>query len=342
MGQGLTPRGAPARYAGGLQEIGPRVWAWLAPNGSWGEANAGLVVGDGASLLVDTLWDELLAGEMLAAMAPLLDGAPVGAVVNTHADGDHWWGNAVVPPEAEIITGERSRRAMDHEVPAELARIARLTGRAGRLPGRAGEFARYMHDMLGPFAFAGVRRRLPDRTFAGETTIEVGGRAARLIEVGPAHTVGDLVVHVRDAGVVFAADVLWGGSTPVMWAGPVDHWLAALDTLLSLDAAVYVPGHGPAGGREQIERVREYWRWLDAEVRERHALGRTPLAAAREIAGLPGLRPWLGWECPERIVINVATMYRNLDDEPVLTSPVARARLFWGVAGLAGELRARS
>jgi hypothetical protein len=44
----------PARYGGGLAEVGPGVHAWLQPNGLLGESNAALVVGDGASLLIDT------------------------------------------------------------------------------------------------------------------------------------------------------------------------------------------------------------------------------------------------------------------------------------------------
>jgi cyclase len=45
------------RFEGGLTEVGPGLYAWLQPNGLFGESNAGLVVADGASLLVDTLWD---------------------------------------------------------------------------------------------------------------------------------------------------------------------------------------------------------------------------------------------------------------------------------------------
>jgi cyclase len=49
-----TPLGKPARFSAGLQEIGEGVFAWLQPNGEWGESNAGVVVGDGEALLVDT------------------------------------------------------------------------------------------------------------------------------------------------------------------------------------------------------------------------------------------------------------------------------------------------
>jgi hypothetical protein len=54
-----TLGGAPARFPGGLREVAPRTWAWLQPNGGLGESNAGLICGDGASLLVDTLWEAM-------------------------------------------------------------------------------------------------------------------------------------------------------------------------------------------------------------------------------------------------------------------------------------------
>ena len=63
--------GEPASFEGGLHEVAPRTFAWLQPNGDLGESNAGLVVGDGASLLVDTLWDVRLTARMLNAMAPI-------------------------------------------------------------------------------------------------------------------------------------------------------------------------------------------------------------------------------------------------------------------------------
>ena len=76
--------------------------AWLQPNGALGESNACLVVGDGASLLVDTLWDPPLTRRMLAAMAPLTADAPIATLVNSHSDGDHWWGNQELAG-AEIV-----------------------------------------------------------------------------------------------------------------------------------------------------------------------------------------------------------------------------------------------
>jgi glyoxylase-like metal-dependent hydrolase (beta-lactamase superfamily II) len=52
------------------------------------------VLGDGASLLVDTLFDLKLTAAMLDAMAPVRAAAPISTVVNTHANGDHCYGTS--------------------------------------------------------------------------------------------------------------------------------------------------------------------------------------------------------------------------------------------------------
>ncbi len=244
----VTLHGKPARFDGGLREVGDGCWAWLQPDGGWGEVNAGLVVGDGASAVVDTLWDQPRARQMLAAMEPHTRQAPIALAVNTHSDGDHWWGNAELPAKAEIVTSRASLETMREETPpAGMARLRSLARMVRRAPGGAGAMGRYVSAMLKPFDFEHVELRFPERVFAGQRSETVGGRELRLVEVGPAHTPGDLIVHVPDAGVVFAADILFVGVTPVMWAGPLANWLRALDLLLELDADIFVPGHGPVG-----------------------------------------------------------------------------------------------
>jgi cyclase len=339
----LPLTGRPSRFDGGLREVGPGTFAWVQPNGAWGEANAGLVLGSGSSLLVDTLWDETLARAMLESMAGHVRDAPLGVVVNTHSDGDHWWGNGVVPASAEIITSARSRNAMDREAaPSELARTAWLTGRGARVPGPIGALAAYVSEMLRPFDFGNVRPRFPDRTFSRQETLDVGGRTVRLLEVGPAHTPGDSIVHVPDVAVVFAADVLFVDATPVMWFGPLEGWLKAIETLLSLDAAVYVPGHGPPGDQGAVLELRDYLSWLDVAAREHHAAGRTPLDAARAMTRSSEFARWRGWECPERVVITITTIYRGLDGQgPIGVSPLSRTPIFSEVATLRRELSGR-
>ena len=106
-----------ARFEGGPVEVAPGVHAWLQPNGLLGESNACLVSGDGASLLVDTLWDPPLTRRMLAAMAPLTGQAPIATLVNSHSDGDHWWGNQELTG-AEIVATEAAAAVMAEQSPA--------------------------------------------------------------------------------------------------------------------------------------------------------------------------------------------------------------------------------
>jgi cyclase len=307
-----------ARFAGGLREVAPGVHAWLQPNGSWGESNAALVAGDGASLLVDTLWDVRLTARMLEAMRPLVQRAPITTLVNTHSDGDHWWGNQVVA-DAEIVTTEAAAQVMAQQSPHEMERFGRV-GAALRLAGRvpvpyprrddAVTIGRFVGEVLGPFHYRDVRPTRPSRSFRGELALEVGGREVRLLEVGPAHTPGDLVVHVPDARTVIAADILFIGVTPVMWTGPVERWLAALERLVDSGAQTFVPGHGPVCGVAEIERLADYWRWLEAAARRRLAGGASAGAVARELVlgDEIAARGFTAWLDPERAVISVRTI----------------------------------
>ena len=84
-------------FTRGLHELGNGCFAFLQPDGGWGWSNAGLVTDAGASLLVDTLFDLALTREMLAAMRRATPAAErIGTLVNTHANGDHCYGNSCV------------------------------------------------------------------------------------------------------------------------------------------------------------------------------------------------------------------------------------------------------
>ena len=216
-----NPRGS---YSKGLHELGDGCFAYLQPDGSWGWSNAGLVVGDGASLLVDTLFDLRLTAEMLEAMSPVTTVAPIATLVNTHANGDHCYGNELVDG-AEIISSAATAHEMTEVPPAMLAALNRAEGDVGAL----------FRHFFGAFEFDGIEVRMPSRTFEGRLEVEVGGRLVELIEVGPAHTRGDTLAHVPDARTVYTGDILFIGGTPIVWAGPLSNWVAACDLMLGMD-----------------------------------------------------------------------------------------------------------
>lgn len=314
VGQAMSERtlhGEPARYAGGLHEVARCTYAWLQPNGGLGESNAGLVVGEGESLLVDTLWDLRLTRRMLAAMAPRTAGAPIRRLVMTHGDGDHCWGNQCLREDVEIVATRAGAEDMLGEDPRALRALSVLGRRIGPLArrrvllpgsGKVAGLAAFA-GLLAPFEFAGITLHPPTRTFEGVLELEVGGRRVELIEVGPAHTPGDLIVHVPDVRTVFAADLMFVGCHPIMWVGPVENWIAGLDRIAALEPEIVVPGHGPVTDLEGVAAMRRYW-----EVVARAARDGLP---AREIAALPELAAYAGWDGPERLVVNAAMIARS-------------------------------
>ena len=286
-------------YEKGLHEVADHVWAYLQPDGGWGWSNAGLVVDGESSLLVDTLFDLRLTAEMLEAMRPMTGRRSIGTVVNTHANGDHCFGNALLAG-ADIVASARCAEEMEQLPPSTLAAMMR----AASTLGEAGAF---VSRIFAPFHFDDIPLTLPTATFDGQLELQVGERAVRLIEVGPAHTAGDVVAHLPAEGVVFTGDILFHGGHPIVWAGPVSNWIAACDRVLELKPTVVVPGHGPLATTAAVLDLKHYFEFLTAEARPRFEAGMTPLEAARDM----DLGPYAGWSEAERLVANVHALYRD-------------------------------
>src|SRR4051794_13420747 len=287
-------------YTRGLHELGDGLHAYLQPDGGWGWSNAGLITAEGTSLLVDTLFDLRLTREMLEAMRPLTDRHPIDAAMNTHGNGDHCFGNQLLPASAPIY-GTPGAVALMQETPPAL-----LNGMMENADALGPEFAEFVRSRFGPFQFADIEVRVPDQTFEGELSIRVGDREVRFLELGPAHTEGDAIAYVPDAGVAFTGDLLFIGGTPIAWVGPFSNWLAACDALLELDARVLVPGHGPVTDAGGVRDVARYLRFVRAEAAARFEAGMDVEQAAADI----DLSDFSGWGDPERIVVNVDTVYR--------------------------------
>ena len=316
-------------YTRGLHDIGNGVFAYLQPDGGWGWSNAGLVASGGESLLVDTLFDLDLTAGMLAEMRRASAAAEaIDTVVNTHANGDHCWGNQLVA-NAEIVASRRAAEEMHELPPQKMAALmkaasgAALLGAAGRALGRAlgalglakvsnliaaGPF---VDRIFGGFTFSGIELVPPNRTFENRLTLRVGDKTVELIEVGPAHTRGDIMVYLPEERVLFAGDVLFIGGHPILWQGPAGNWIRALDRILEMDPEVIVPGHGPITDKRGVARLRDYFVALQAAVKQRFDAGMGPVEAAREVE----LEGFDDWGDPERLAVNVDTLYRELRGE---------------------------
>ena len=309
-------------YTRGLHDLGNSVYAYLQPDGSWGWSNAGIVTGGAASLLIDTLFDLKLTQEMLDTMRRSIPAAAhIDMLVNTHANGDHCYGNELVAG-AQIIASARTAGEMVTGVsPGQMAALLKMAPAMGQL----GEF---MGRIFSPFEFDNITLTLPDKTFEGKLTLQVGDRTVELLEVGPAHTLGDTLVYIPADRVIFTGDILFIGGHPIMWAGPTSNWIRACDLILSLDVETIVPGHGPITGKKGVVEVKGYLEYIYAEARKRYEAGMPAPEAARDIP----LDKYASWQEGERIAVNVISIYRELSGDQTRPSVPS---LFGQMAALA-------
>jgi len=307
-------------YTRGLHDLGNSVYAYLQPDGSWGWSNAGIVTSGTASLLIDTLFDLKLTQEMLDTMRKSIPAAAhIDMLVNTHANGDHCYGNELVAG-AQIIASARTAEEMVTGVsPEQMATLLKMAPAMGQL----GEF---MGRIFSPFEFDNIALTLPNKTFEGKLTIQVGDRTVELLEVGPAHTLGDTLVHIPTDRVIFTGDILFIGGHPIMWAGPTSNWIRACDLILSLDVETVVPGHGPITDKKGVVEVKGYLEYIYAEARKRYEAGMPAPEAARDIP----LDKYASWSEGERIAVNVISIYRELSGDQTHPS----------VPGLFGQMAA--
>ncbi|MGN6335578.1 fumarylacetoacetate hydrolase family protein [Mycobacterium sp.] len=297
---------APARvpYTRGLHQVGDRVWAWTLPDGGYGWSNAGLIAGTGAALLVDTLFDLALTREMLTAMRPITESAPITDAVITHSNGDHTHGNQLLDASVRIIAARGTAEEIEHGMAPEMLAMAQ-TANLGPVA------TPYTRERFGHFDFSNITLRNADQTFERSLCVDVGGRRIDVLNLGPAHTAADSVVHVPDAGVLFGGDLLFIGCTPIVWAGPIANWVAACDAMIALDAPTVVPGHGPVTDPDGIRAVRGYLVHVADQAEAAYRRGLSWAEAADTI----DLGEYATWLDAERVVVNVYQRYRELDPQ---------------------------
>jgi len=261
-----------------------------------GFSNSGLITA-GGGMVVDTLYDLALTREMARLYAEVSPEAPA-RVVNTHHNGDHTWGNQLFP-DAEII-GHRGCAERFAEVqPASVEAI--------RTMAEPPEHLHDLHEELAPFDFSGIELTPPGHVIEHDTTLDLDGVRVDLLVVGPAHTEGDVVVHLPDEGVVLMGDVLFHRCTPIGWEGTTEAWIAALARVEALAPEHVVPGHGPVCGVDGIAEARRYFEDVREHAQTCWAEGTTVLDCC---AGID-LGPRATWDEPWRLAANVHRVYRE-------------------------------
>jgi glyoxylase-like metal-dependent hydrolase (beta-lactamase superfamily II) len=213
-------------------------------------SNAAFVVTPDGVLLVDALGSPALARELLAEIRRITP-APLRYVVITHYHADHIYGLQVFKDAGATLIAHRDG------APYLSSETAALRLEASR-------------EELAPAVDANTRLVAADRWIDAATTLQMGGLDFVLQPAGPAHTAEDLVVWVPRLKLLMAGDLVFRGRIPFVGQADSGRWIAALDKLLSFDARIIVPGHGPAStsARADLEMTRDYLVFLRKSMGE--------------------------------------------------------------------------
>jgi cyclase len=231
-----------------LEEVAEGAWAAIADS-DLAVGNAGLVDLGGETLVFDTSWTPAAARELLAAAHDR-----VSIVVNSHWHGDHVRGNQVFD-EATIVSTRRTRELIAARDAERLAGLRQELETTEDAPPELVD------------AVAEIEPCLPDEVFDEQRSL---GRA-QLLTYGGGHTESDAFLHLADAGVLFAADLVLVRNHAWMGDGYPEAWPGILERMAELDFDVFVPGHGDVGGRADLDAFRAYLHDIVAAAEEHGA-----------------------------------------------------------------------
>lgn len=249
------------------------------------DGNSLIVIGDDAVLVVDTNITPASARAVIAKIRELTP-LPVRYVINTHDHSDHVNGNGAYRdayPGVTFIGHDNMRKEFLRTTPpgrkefidssrALMAKAPGLlaSGKNGdgtpmsdaqrmALQAEIAMLEKYVPEIdSAPFI-------APDLTVSDRLTLHMAGREIELLYLGRGNTAGDLVVYLPKERVVATGDLLVF-PLPFAYDSFVTDWAQTMKKVQALDAATWIPGHGP------LMRDRKYLdlvaRLLDAAVTE--------------------------------------------------------------------------
>ena len=263
----------------------------------WTSSNSVVVVGSESVVLFDTNALSSTSRLVLDEIRKITD-LPVRVVINSHWHMDHWSGNEVYAdafPGLQIISTFETRRFMER-MPApffmrsagvaqarEQLESAVETGLMSDGEPATDERMQSLRDNLREreifeAEIGSIRRVLPNMTFADSLTFRIDGRVFELYSV-QGDAAGSAILYLPAEDILVTGDALvrqedGRGSQPwTLNSFAVREWLDGLRKMESFDAAIIVPGQGPALlGGEYLTTTRQLYETLvegtDAALRQ--------------------------------------------------------------------------
>ena len=230
-----------------------------------GFPNIGIVVGDRATLVVDTGLGPR-NGAIVLKQAEKLAKAPILYLTTTHFHPEHAMGEQAFPPRTVIIRPVAQQDEMNKHAKEFIDMFSGFSAQSKEL-------------------LAEVKMRPPDIVFDKEIKLDLGGVTARLFWWGPAHTAGDEMIFVEEDSVLIPGDIVQDKIVPNMPNADanVKNWLVILDQLEPLKPRFIVPDHGALGDGSLIAKERAFLLELQTRSLELKRQGKSADEAATTV-----------------------------------------------------------
>ncbi len=215
--------------------------------------NVGVIGGDHSVLVVETGLGPRNAEKVLAFATDYAKGRRLH-LTTTHFHPEHAFGAQTFAGEATYLVNG---------------------AQAGDLAAKGRGYLEMFRGLGAPVArqLDGVVLVTPDVVYDDAYELDLGGRVVRMQATGRAHSGGDQVVTVPDAGVLFTGDLVEAGQFAIFpWFPPYDvdvsglRWIEVLRRLAATGPQAVVPGHGAVSGPRILADVREYLELLRDET----------------------------------------------------------------------------
>jgi len=282
----------------GLIEVAANTFAYVQAPGSAGISNAGVVLGPDRAVVVDALTTNPMALAFLGKLRSVT-ALPISHLLLTHHHVDHFLGIQNFLP-TQVVSHEQCRDKIARRGEATLANYRQARP----------HFVEGLRD---------TRICVPDQTFDQRLTLYLGDREVQFFHWGYAHTRGDAMIYLPREKVLYAGDIAFHRVTPLAHEGHIGNWLQVVDRVLALDVETIVPGHGPVGGKSELELMRGYLQRVYTATRECFDAGLPEEEAAASI----DVGPYRDWVDAERLGPNVKRAYGEFRGD--LAAPSAAA-----------------
>jgi glyoxylase-like metal-dependent hydrolase (beta-lactamase superfamily II) len=227
--------------------------------------NVGIVVGNKATLIVDTGLGNANGAIVLQEARTVSDNTEF-YLTATHYHPEHDLGATAFPPNAKMIRWTDQQQEAD-----ELG-----TQTNERFAG----FSPVLAELLKDAEF-----RPADIIFEDEITLDLGGVHVRVLGVGPNHTRGDTVFFVEEDRVLYTGDVVMSVFPAASaQSGSIAKWIANMREFEALNPVAIVPAHGRLGDAAFLHRYREYLSAVQSRVAQAKRGGATAEQATATLA----------------------------------------------------------